>query len=229
MAKIMLGSLAGAISGAVGNDVYSHNRAGYYIRKRVIPTKVTNTYTLGARNRLAITSQAWGGLTEAQQAAWGTWAQNNPISDRLGQSQVLFGNAAYVQLNARLLQAGDAQISLPPVDSPPAPLLTFSAALGVGADTAILTFTATPLGANDRLWVQVAVVDNPGINYFKNLLKLVDVSAKAVVTGNDIKVPLQQRFGSMIEGQRFFMLASVFSSTTGLMSGPLLATGTVAA
>lgn len=229
MAKIVLGSLAGAISGAVGNDVYSHNRHGYYIRKRVIPTKVVNAYTIGVRNRLTITSQAWGGLTDAQQTSWNTWAQNNPIVDRLGQKQVLFGNAAYCQINARLLQAGDVEIGLPPVATAPEPLLTLSVAAAAGAGTCVLTYTATPLGADDRLWIQAAVVDNPGVNYFKNLLKLVFVSNKAQATGLDVAGSITSRFGSMIEGQKMFMFVSVFSSVTGLLSGPLLATTDVAA
>ena len=126
MAKIVLGQNIGAASGAVGNTVISHNRAGYYLRMRVVPTKVTNSYTTAVRNALATVSRSWGALTAAQQAAWNTWAQANPVTDRLGQKQVLFGNAAYCQLNALLVQAGDSEISVPPVESAPAALLNAS-------------------------------------------------------------------------------------------------------
>ena len=229
MAKIMLGPIAGAVSGSLGNTTFSHNRGGAYMRVRAIPTKVVNAYTVGIRDIMASASRAWGALTAAQQAAWNTWAQSNPITDALGQKQVLFGNAAYIKLNARLMHAGDTPIDVPPITSAPAPLTTFSAAVGVGAASAILTFTPTPLAANEKLWVQLAVFDNPGQNYFQNLLKLVHVSAAAVVTGADIIVPWLLRFGTLIEGQRFVLKASIFEDDTGLISGPVLYRGTVVA
>ena len=227
--KIMLGVIAGAVSGALGNTVFSHNRHGYYARMRVIPTKVVNAYTTAARNILATVSAQWGALTAAQQQAWNTWAQSNPITDRLGQKQVLFGNAAYASVNARLLHAADTVIALPPTDPPPDALLTLSCVAGVAAGTAILTFTATPLAANERLWVQLAVVDNPGVNYFQNLMKLVVVSAQAQATGLDIVAEWIARFGSLIEGQKYYLQIQVIDSDTGLLSGPIAYTGSVAA
>lgn len=229
MAKIMLGANIGAASGAVGNQVYSHNRGGYYIRMRTIPTKVGNVYTTGVRDVLASASRAWGALTAAQQAAWNTWAQANPITDRLGQKQVLFGNAAYVKLNALLMQAGDTPIDLPPVIAAPEPLTTLTVAAGAGAGTFVLTTAPTPLGADYRLLVQVALMVNPGQNYFKNLLKLVKITAKNVATGADIATEVTARFGTWVEGHRFVVKATILDTTTGLISGPKLYSGTVAA
>ena len=229
MAKIMLGPIAGAVSGSVGNTTFSHNRGGAYMRVRAIPTKVINTYTVGIRDIMAIASRAWGALTTAQQAAWNTWAQSNPITDRLGQKQVLFGNAAYVKLNARLLFAGDTAIDIPPITAAPAPLTSMSCAVSAGGGTAAITFAPTPLEANEKLWCELAVFDNPGQNYFQNLLKTVHVSAAAVVTGEDIAAEWILRFGTLIEGQRFVLKCSVFEDDTGLMSGPVLYRGAVAA
>lgn len=228
MAKIMLGSLAGAISGALGNDVFSHNRHGAYVRRRVIPTKVTNAYTNNVRNILTICSRAWGTLDPEVQDAWNTYAAAHPITDRLGQKQVLFGAGAYTQLNSRLLLAGDSAITVPPTDPAPSPLLTLSIA-ATDAPACVLTFTATPLAAGCRVWSQVALLVNPGQNYYKNLLKTVDISAAAQATGLDIGTEIQDRFGALQADQRIILLASVFDGSTGLMSGPLIAEGTVTA
>jgi hypothetical protein len=227
MAKIMLGSLAGAISGALGNDVFSHNRAGYYVRRRVIPTKVSSDYTTLVRNNLTACSRAWGALTVEKQAAWNTWAQSHPITDRLGQKQVLFGAGAYTMLNARIMQTADTVIDLPPTAAAPSPLLTLSATATFAGQDLNLTYTATPLGATQRLWIQAAVLVSPGQNYFKNLMKLIYVTSLAEASGQDYGVALVARFGAIAAGHRITLLVSVYESTSGLLSGPMLATCTV--
>jgi len=227
MAKIMYGSLAGAISGALGNDVFSHNRHGAYIRRRVIPTKVVSDYTTEVHNNLIACSRAWGVLTPQKQAAWNTWAQSHPITDRLGQKQTLFGAGAYTQLNARILRATDTVISVPPTGTSPSPLQTLSAAATFAAQDCVLTFTPATLGATERLWVQAAVMVNPGQNYFANILKLVLVDIKESVSLVDVGTNIATRFGTLAIGQRIILLCSVYESTSGLLSGQTLATCTV--
>lgn len=229
MAKIMLGSLAGAISGAVGNEVYSHNRHGYYIRRRVIPTKVVNIYTTNVRNILTACSRAWGALEIEEQTAWGTFANAHPITDRLGQKQTLFGAGAYTQLNARILLAGDTPITLPPVGAAPVPLESFSCAPEELTQTCVMTFLPAALAATERLWVQAALLVNPGQNYFKNLLKGVHIGELASASLSDMGPDLVARFGTFTEGQRLIGLVSVYESTSGMLSGPVLFTATVIA
>jgi len=229
MAKIMLGSLAGAISGALGNDVFAHNRHGAYVRRRVVPTSVFNTYTLKIRNILTISSRAWGGLTVEKQQAWNTWAQSHPITDRLGQKQVLFGAACYTQLNSRLLFAGDTAIDLPPTAAAPAPLTTLTAVLDASAHTAVLTTAPTPLGAANRLWVNVAVKNSLGAKYMANTYKLVTVSAKNQATGLGIGAALELRFGTLLAGEIYTISAMLFDSGTGLLSAPKSFSGAVVA
>jgi hypothetical protein len=220
MAKIVYGSLAGALSGALGNDVFSHGRHGAYIRRRVIPTKTVNIYTLKVKNILTICSRAWANLDEGQRSAWCTWAQSHPITDRLGQKQVLFGAAAYTELNARLLFAGDGDISVPPTAAAPAPLTTLTAVADASAHTCVLTTAPTPLGAANRLWVNVALVNSLGVDYMENCFKLVAVSGKNQATGLGIGAALELRFGTLLEGESYVIRAGVFDSATGLMSGP---------
>jgi len=227
MAKIMYGSLAGALSGALGNDVFSHNRHGAYVRRRVIPTKVVSDYTTEVRNNLTACARAWGALTAAQQAAWNTWAQSHPITDRLGQKQVLFGAGAYTQLNARIMRAGDTVITVPPIDVAPAPLTSLSAAATFAAQDCVLTFLPATLQSTERLWVQAAVQVNPGANYFANLLKLVLVDILESVSLKDCGPEIVERFGAIAVGHRIVLMCSVYESTTGLLSGPTLATCTV--
>lgn len=229
MAKIMLGSLAGAISGALGNDVFSHNRHGAYVRRRVIPTKVVSTYTTEVQNVLAVCARAWGDLSVGNQAAWQTWANAHPITDRLGQKQKLFGAGAYTQLNSRILLAGDTAISVPPVAAAPSALTAFSIVATVAGPTFVPTFLPTPLAATERIWVTAALLVNPGVNYFKNLMKNIFKGALTSASLADMATEMELRHGTMATDNRIIAIANVYESTTGLLSGPLLATCTVTA
>jgi len=227
MAKITPGSLAGAVSGSLGNCTFAHNRYGYYIRNRVVPTKVVNEWTLAARARLIDASQSWGGLTPAQQLAWNTYAESAPITDALGNKQVLTGHAAYVQVNNRILVGSGTKVLVPPLVAAPPALLTMVTTFDIGVGTHTIAYTTTPLAAGNCLYVQGAVLLNPGQRYFKNRLKLIKVTAAAAASPYDYLADLQARFGPLVVGQRVILLASVLSNTSGLISAPYVDEGLV--
>jgi len=225
--KFLAGGLAGAPSGSVGGVTASHNRYGYYYRARVIPTKVVNEHTLTARARLVDASQHWGTLSAAEQMAWATYAESAPITDRLGSKQVLTGHAAFVQINARILVAGGTIIDAPPVSAAPPALLTMVTTFDIGAGSTTITYTTTPLAAGHCLYVQGAVLLNPGQAYFKNRLKLIHVSAAALASPYDYAAAMEARFGALVVGQRVVLMASVLDSATGLISPPYIDSGLV--
>jgi hypothetical protein len=182
---------------------------------------------MNAKARLANISAAWRDLTDAQKLAWVTFANNNPITDTLGQKQNLTGHAAYVAINTRLHKSGDTLLTVPPIVTAPDPLTTLTATWDIGAGNFALTFAPTPLGANNRLWVLAAVTDSAGINYVQNLRKLVTVTAKNQATGLDTQSAIEGRFGTLAVGQKVTIDAAVLDSTTGLLSTPMRVSGLV--
>src|SRR6267154_4350068 len=103
MAKV---NLVNPTSGSVGGITYSHNKGGAYIRKRSIPTNPQTTRQQTVRTILATLSSAWASLTSTQQGDWTTWAESHTIVDSLGLSIIMSGQQAFVQLNARVVDAG---------------------------------------------------------------------------------------------------------------------------
>ena len=227
MAKVLHGTLAGAVSGSVGSETYSRNRYGAYVRNRAKPVMPVSTYLLNAKAILSAQSARWNTLTDAQRAAWVTWAQTNPVMDRLGQSQVLTGHAAFVGINGRLSQAGNTPIDVPPTIASPVALSTCTATFDIGAGNVEITFAPTPIGSQQKIWVQAAVVDRSSINYVKNLLKLIQISAVNQASPLDIETALVARFGTLQVDQKVVLYVSVFSQLTGLLSTPRMVTGLV--
>lgn len=221
MALIVPGSLAGQVSGRIGSVVYSHNRGGPYVRNGTVPTRVTSADALAAKARLAAASQAWQNLTDAQRLAWAAWAQVNPVVNRVGHSITLTGHAAYVALNSRLAQAGQAAITLPPVAEAPAPLSALSATGDIGAGDAELVFTPAPLAAGIALFTRAAVVDSTGITNVQNLLKVVYISAAALATDYAWQSSVEAAFGALAVGQVVHFECQTIRLADGQVSKPL--------
>lgn len=221
MAKMTAGPLAGVVSGKLGTVVFSRGRYGSYMRVRTMPTKVQTAATLEAQGRLSFLSKAWANMDPEEKLAWGTWAQTNPVTDRLGASQVLHAAAAFNQINARILKAGGTAVDLPPVAASPPGLLTASVVSDVSSNTVTIAFTASPLAANNCLAVWAAGIDAPGRENYKSFRKLIAVSAAAQATAYNVETFFEGRFGSKVAGQRIFLDLEVWSKVTGLKSSTL--------
>lgn len=227
MALITSGAMIGQISGKLGPVVFSHNRGGPYVRAHVVPVTSTTSFALNAKARLSAASQLWQTLTTEQKLAWQTWANNNPITNRIGAKVTLSGHGAFVGLTSSLAQAGVAAVLDPPVIPPPVGLLTLAATFDIGLGTFDVSFTATPLGANEGLYVQTAVVNSTGINFIRPLLKLVTISAAAQASPLDVQALVAARFGTLIVGQKVVHEVSVFDRSNGCRSQPLRVEGTI--
>jgi len=225
--KYTPGIAIGAASGSIGGTTFSRNRYGAYTRVRAIPVNPNTLPQQNARSRLSTYSALWQTMTSSDQLAWKNWAEQNPITNSLGQQQVLTGQAAYVGVNTRLHQAGDTALTVPPLEPAPAGLLTMSGTWDIGIGTFLLSFTATPLAADERLWIQAAVVGSAGITYVKNLLRVIDITAAAQTTDIDTQTDIEAVFGSLGVGMSVHIWASVFGTGTGLLSTPLSTKGVV--
>lgn len=221
------GALIGELSGALGPIVFSHNKGGTYARARVVPTKSTTSFAEAAKARLAEGSSRWQTLTDAQRAAWATWAQNNPVINRIGDPITLSGAAAYTGLAASLLQIGVTPADDPPVIPAPDPVETLTPTFDIGTGAFDIAFTATPLGADDGLYVQSAVVNSPGINHVSNLLKLTIIGDAATASPLDVEAVTITRFGTLQAGQKVSHFVSVFNRVNGQRSRPLRADGLI--
>jgi len=222
MAKFMPGPTIGMISGSIGSTTFARNRYGVYIRTRSKPTQPNTSYQLNIRSHLSNISQQWASLDDSERLAWASWATTNPRTDRLGQSQVLQGNAAYIAVNHRLAQIGATLLDLPPLDAPPSPLSTLSFTSAIGTTGVKIVFTPTPTGASVGLMIWAAVSSSAGQNYTANLLKLINITAGAYASETEITSLIEARFGDLQVGQILTLQVATMDRTTGLCSQPLV-------
>jgi hypothetical protein len=180
---------------------------------------------VAVRNALATASTRWNDAGFTYRNAWTAWANANPVQNRLGETIRLQGNAAFVELNSRLVQAGLAVVDTPPIVSTPGGLLTVTATLSIAVTTFQLAYTATPLAAGMMLWVRGCLFTSPAIQFTKNRLRHFYTSAAAAASPADLKATFFARFGTPTVGQTVVLHAAVLDSTNGMLSQELEARG----
>lgn len=218
MAKFKMGPVVGDVSGALGNVVFSRNRYGPVMRVRVVPVKVVSDYTVDIHGRLATLSQAWSALDPENMVAWKTWAEENPITDRLGDKRVLQPSAAFIGLNMRIIGAGGTQIDVPPLDpAPGSPGELTVVAENTPNLVTVATANAPAAGQCCQIWA--CVLDSAGRTYYKNRLKSVFISSAAAAGPHDITTEMVARFGELLTGAVVKVHAQFVDNTTGLVGG----------
>ena len=211
MAKVQFGGGIAAMSGKLGGNVFARNKGGAYSRNWVKPTNPATAAQQNQRNTLALKSAAWRDLTDEQRDSWKSWADDNPVLDRLGASIVLSGAQAYTTININRDNAGDSDTQSTTPSSPTytAAIIdtTGSLAIGIGADTFEI-----PLGAgaaeNDIMFMFASKPVSAGVtntNSSLRLVKVVTITADEVTAAVvDIMSEYKAIFGALTgkAGQR---------------------------
>lgn len=177
MALIKLGAVAAAVSGSIGGTVFARNRGGSYIRNRTPPLNPASPRQVAARSILADLSNRWSTvLTQTQRDAWDNYADNVPLTNRLGEPRNVSGIAMYTRGNSLLQQAGMALADDGPTILTQGPTLTPTLTLAVA--TQDLTVDALPgidLDAESiGFGLQMGVPQQGGVSFFKGPFQLAD-------------------------------------------------------
>lgn len=80
MALIKTGSIVADISGKVGNNIYSRNRGGPYVKQFAAPVIPGSSYVTDVKAAMTDASAAWASLSDSEVLAWSTFAKKWPRS-----------------------------------------------------------------------------------------------------------------------------------------------------
>lgn len=205
--------ILGSLRGSIGDNTFSHNRGGDYVRRRVSPTNPNSTRQQTMRTLLSGLASGWANnLSDAQREAWNTWAENQPKEGPLGNSINLTGINGYVWCNTHILDAGDTRIDNPPPVVAPDPLATFSVDISA-ATTGDVTFTTTPLGAHIRLVMFMSLPQSGKAEPNFKQCRIVGYSALAQASPWAATLPF-----SVQSGQTVVFFGATYDDRTGLFS-----------
>ena len=193
-------------SGSIQANTHSHNRAGQYKRNRRSPVQPIGTGRRSfIRAAFGAASQAWSGLTDAQRAAWASFALDHPVTDSLGQAIILTGHQQYVRTSISAQNVGEAAPAVPPADLS---LPVVSDAVAVFAITTGLAVTFTGGDAGSFVVGAVSRPMSAGRSFNKTFWQ--PLGADGFADGFDavwaISTALYAaEFGAPVVGQRVFI------------------------
>lgn len=225
--KFRPGPLVGQMSGSIGSMVASHNRFGVYMRTRVTPVNPDSEDQQIVRNNFGALSTAWRLLDVPTRLAWSTWAQTNPIFDRLGQSQTLTGAMVYIGLNSRRLMTDNLARTLPPQRPAPASFASITLSADIGSGNCQIAFTPTPLPAQLMMWLSACITDSASVNYVRGKFRFIMFSDAAVASPVSIQNELIAKFGSLQLGKYLHVKVQVYDSYNGQISQQLTASSII--
>ena len=212
-------------SGSIGGKTHGHNRAGQYIRNRRSPTQPIGTGRRAAqRNNFGAASSAWAALTFAQQAAWTAYANDHPVTDRLGQAIKLTGQQMFVSINAQLANCGSEISNVPPVATDVFGIS--DVVLNVThAGVVSVVYTSTG-GADDHMLIAFSQPVSSGRTFVSNFWQASVVAGNAA-SPQDMAAKYHAQFGIPAVGQRVFVKLTPVNQY-GVTGVPVVAMGVVA-
>lgn len=203
-------------SGSIAGTTSSRNRFGQYKRTRAIPVQPNTPAQLLQRARMSTNAAGWRDLTDAQRAGWLSLGLMIERTDSLGQKYFLNGFMTYCSVNNNNVDAGNAIVSDAPAITTPAQLLTATITLSAAAFS--VAYTATPLGAGQRLFLFASPQQSAG-RKFNGDYRLIAVTAAAAASPHNLLAAYTARLGVPVVGNRIFLSLAVYEA--GFIGSPL--------
>lgn len=214
--KMKFGAIVTDGRGKIGGQVASRNRSGAYLRNKVTPSNPRTVSQSQARSRLAGFSQAWRGLTEAQRAAWDAavsqWSRTNVFGDIVNPT----GKNLYTRLNVNIAIVGGTPIVLPPEPG----IVTPASGLSIEASASVesLDLESDALNVDQAYIIRATTNLSPGIGFFKNRLRVIQIESGSTATSTDLSVNYLNKFGNLTEGQKIAVTVVAVNPATGQTS-----------
>jgi len=236
MALIRYGNGIADGSGSIAGNVLSRNRGGAYMRQRVKPLNPRSNSQANVRSRLGINATGWRVLTSAQRLNWEGWAASHPIVNRLGNSVVLTGSQAYVQINnarvANLDSATASTVPGEPVFTPDIIDVATPLTIDVSTPTVIVTLGAGAV-AGQILNVYATPFVSPGVANAQAAMRLIasytilagDITAEEI----DFATQWQAKFGALTGNEGRGIVMRITEYDEGQYSVPVQVSGVAVA
>lgn len=223
MALVKYGGGILAMSGSIGGNTFARNRYGSYIRARTKPVNPNTPGQQSVRAAIAWLVEHWSQTLDAdQRAAWGHYADNLNMLNKLGEVMRLSGFNHFVRSNAIRKRNGDTVVlDGPSIFEIPEHDPTFAFTLSAATQELSVTFDNTAGWASEaggHLYVFVGTPQNPQRNFFAGPWKFGDV-----IDGDEITPPTSPATivspWVVYEGQRVWIYGRI-SRLDGRLSNP---------
>jgi len=223
MALVKYGGGITDMRGSIAGNTFARNRFGNYVRARTKPINPQSGLQTDVRSSLSNLTTYWSQtLSTVQRAAWGVFAANVIMKNKLGEDVYLTGMNHFIRANVQNLRAGLAVIEAGPVifELPEADP-TFAATVSEATQQISFVFDDAADWCsedNARLFLEMGQPQNPQRNFFNGPWKY-----EGVLSGNSgvpiVSPQIAPVAMPVAEGQRIWFYARI-ERADGRLSQP---------
>lgn len=198
--KYVPGLMVGQLSGKAGSTVASHGKFGSYFRTRNVPTNPNTEAQQQKRNWLSAIAKSWKALSQLQRDSFDAIASTIAKTDKQGVTFFASGFDYYCELSMNIsTYAGVLSYATNPPITPAPPALVSATLTADGGSPALsLAYTATPLGTNDKLVIEMTGPLSQGVKFIRRSeYRQIMVTAAAAASPTNLLTPWQARFGDL--------------------------------
>lgn len=221
MALIVFGGGVTNIVGSHAGNTFAKNKGGSYMKKKPHGTNPATTSQVNRRGIISNLAKAYTfTLTDAERAAWRTFAATYPVINKLGNSTFLSAQQIFSKLNAPVLFNGNPLATTPPLSTAVgSPVSLTVAAISGGSGSVKVQLNTTGAGSFDAAVIYVSPPLNPGKNFVSSALRQLP-HAIGRDTLQDITTAYLSLFGLLPSsgGQRIFIRGYVMNVLNGIAS-----------
>lgn len=229
MAKVQFSVAVGDMRNKAGGAVFTKNRAGAVVRRKVSPTQPRSTSQMQTRASFAFLSKSWANtLTATQRAGWIALAAANPRTDVFGNTIVLTGLQLYQACNRALASIGQAYISSAPATLSAEATGPITVVLTAGTPTATVNPTTYNTSADG--WVILATGQlNQGRQFVNSALRQIKNGITVLAAAQSFLTEYTAKFGDLVAGRNIGVGMLYINKTTGAMGLQVTSVTTVGA
>lgn len=170
MAVVKTGSLISDIRGSVGDETFSRNQGGLFVRTRTGPGGTPTPNQIAITDAMTDLSQAWSAtLTDAQRDSWRQYAAQHPRRDQWGNPTLSNGYTRFISVNFAEYVRASAILRTSAPAAPPLPLPIYNMTMDIYTGTlTIVTPLIHPLDddSNFRAYLYLGDDVGAGVNYY---------------------------------------------------------------
>lgn len=217
-------SILGTVSGKSGNIIFSRNKGGQYFKEFKVPTNPATALQIAVRQIRSQTSKAWAALSQSTKDRWNSFAEDNPITNRLGDPIYLSGFGWYQKAGFNFVNIGKTlgDIDTPNLQAIPEVLI---ASLTADLLTGIIVTLNDAVPSTESAIVRAQIFKSGGVTN-PGRMKQVEVFPADSAAALDVTASLEALFGTLTVGDYVFVEVFLVQETSG-GAGPVASTGKV--
>jgi hypothetical protein len=218
MAIVQFSSLVDGLRNSIGNQTFSVNRYGAFVRSRVTPANPSTSRQLAVRAFIPYLNTIWAGLSETDRLTWVDGTTLHPRLNAFGEPYTLSPYNFFISCNLPFQNRSEDFMEAFVDSETPAQITDVSLEISAVDEQIFIECTVPTYSSYTNVAVFASPLLSPGINYCKAAYRyLFTIQATSLFRYN-MYAEWNTQYGALTVGQKIFVKLYAWYDLNGLQS-----------